>query len=83
MHLAILGAIGKIGHQRREFAQRRLVNFAITLAADGSLLGSIGLKLDRETPGAGELGYEGMRRAVDVLADICVGIAFAREELGI
>jgi RimJ/RimL family protein N-acetyltransferase len=46
-----------IGTHAREFAERRLVNFAITLAADGSLLGSIGLQLDRETPGAGELGY--------------------------
>ena len=46
-----------IGTHEREFAEGRLVNFAITLAADGALLGCIGLKLDRETPGAAELGY--------------------------
>jgi len=41
----------------REYAEGRLVNFAITLSADGTLIGSIGLKLDREAPGSGELGY--------------------------
>lgn len=41
----------------REYAEGRLVNFAITLSPDGALIGSIGLKLDGEASGGGELGY--------------------------
>ncbi len=41
----------------QEYAEGRQVNFAITLSAEGALIGCISLKMDREAPGSAELGY--------------------------
>ncbi len=46
-----------IESQKRGFAAGRLVNFAITLRRERTLIGSIGLTLDPESRGTAELGY--------------------------
>ncbi len=46
-----------IESQERGFAAARLVNFAITLRGERTLIGSIGLTLDPESSGNAELGY--------------------------
>jgi RimJ/RimL family protein N-acetyltransferase len=46
-----------IESQERGFAAGRLVNFAITLRGERTLIGSIGLTLDPELRGTAQLGY--------------------------
>ena len=46
-----------IESQERGFAAGRLVNFAITLRGERTLIGSIGLTLDPELCGTAQLGY--------------------------